>query len=88
MSVGLLIDIDKDLRLAEGALRCGFRYLNNTKDEAWFDLMEELGFLVDGAFIPIGDIIDRSFKLNVGRAFALESVSCGLSSIANKYYSS
>ena len=85
-----LLDIEKDLRLAESFLSfckvMGDNYPRNyncCKDEVWFDLMEEYGFLCKGKFIPILEMIELSQSMsNLTAAFALECVGCDLSLIA------
>jgi hypothetical protein len=85
-----LLDIEKDLRLAESFLSfckvMGDNYPRNyncVKDEVWFDLMEGYGFLSKGKFIPILEIIELSqYMSKVDAVFALECVGCDLSLIA------
>jgi hypothetical protein len=85
-----ILDIEKDLRLAEAFLSfckiMGANYPRNyncVKDETWFDLMESYGFLYQGKFIPILEIIEKSDSMSKTQAaFALECVGCDLSLIA------
>jgi hypothetical protein len=87
MNIVKLLDIEKDLRIAESFLLCcdtigGLRNMNCCKNEGWFSLMEELGFLVEGSFLPIIDIINKTKDMTpTVRAFTLESVGCDLSLI-------
>ena len=77
-----LLDLEKDLRDCEGAIRCGLRHLDCIKNEDWFDLMESMGFLFEGRFLAIIDIIEKSNEMNPQeRLMALESVACGLSKL-------
>ena len=81
--INKLLDLEKDLRECEGAIACGLRRLSWSKDEGWFSLMEELGFLVNGKFLPIIDIISKTKDMTpTVRVFTLESVDCDLSLIA------
>jgi hypothetical protein len=85
-----LLDLEKDLRLAEAFLlfcnSIGPNYPRNyncCKDEDWFLLMEEYGFLKDGKFLSLIDIIQKASAMNrTHMVFALESVGCDLSLIA------
>jgi hypothetical protein len=85
-----LLDIEKDLRLAEAFLSfCKMmgsndpRNYNCVKDEVWFDLMKDYGFLHQGKFIPILEMIEKSNSMSKeNSAFALECVGCDLSLIA------
>ncbi len=86
--INKLLDLEKDLRLSENyhAICASHgipRNMNNCKDEGWFQLMEKEGFLVNGKFLPIIDIIykTKDMKEEV-RVFTLESVGCGLSLMA------
>ena len=86
--INKLIDLEKDLRVAEKFLYDGSfgvgasRNMNCCRDELWFSLMEELGFLVDGRFLPIVDILIMTEKMpETQRVFTLESVGCDLSKI-------
>ncbi len=82
--IGVLMDLEKDLRECEGALRLGFRRVNCIRDESWFSLMEEHGFLVEDRFLPIIDIINKTKGMTeTVRSFVLESVSSDLSRIAS-----
>jgi hypothetical protein len=88
--INKLIDLEKDLRLAEKFLRNGFfgngapRNMNCCKDELWFSLMEEQGFLIGNVFLPIIDIIYKTKDMKAElRVFTLESVGCDLSKIAS-----
>ena len=86
--INKLIDLEKDLRVAEKFLFDGFfgtgtpRNMNCCKDELWFSLMEELGFLVNGKFLAIVDILIMTKSMTeTQRVFTLESVGCDLSKI-------
>lgn len=86
--INKLLDLEKDLRLSEEChsfcLKNGLpRNMDNCRGEAWFQLMEEIGFLVDGKFLPIIDIIYKTKGMTeTAMAFTLESVGCDLSLIA------
>lgn len=80
-----LLEIEKDLRECEHYLdlTCG-RNMSYSKCSDWFDLMEELGFLVNNRFLPIIDIINKTTDFEqTKRTFTLEAVACDLSLIAN-----
>ena len=86
--INKLLDLEKDLRLSEECHAvCAphglHRNMNCCRDEGWFTLMEDEGFLVDGKFLPIIDIIYKTKDMTkTVRIFTLESVGCGLSEIA------
>ena len=66
--INKLLDLEKDLRLSEEchtfcAPRGLPRNMNNCRDEEWFQLMEDKGFLVDGKFLPIIDIIHKTKEI-------------------------
>ena len=89
MLINRIVDLEKDLRLSEdflsGMSLCGTgipRNMNCCRDELWFSLMEDEGFLVDGKFLPIVDIlIIAEGMTETKRVFTLESVGCDLSEI-------
>jgi hypothetical protein len=86
--INKLIDLEKDLRLSEEFIAfCKItnspRNMNICRDEGWFKLMENMGFLVDDKFLPIIDIISKTKNMaETERVFTLESVGCDLSRIA------
>jgi len=76
----ILLDVEKDLREAEGCLSVGLGSMNCVKDENWFACMEELGFLVSGKFLPLLDILGMVHDLpELEKVFTLEAVACNLS---------
>jgi hypothetical protein len=81
----LLLDIEKDFRDCEAALAQGFRFVSITKDNDYFDLMEQLGVLVNNRFKPILTIINElnAIESERERRIVLEAVACGLSEIAD-----
>lgn len=75
-----LLDIEKDLRECDALLASGGRHLNNTRDSSYFDLMEELGFIVNNRFISISDMFEIASEHNDDHmTFMLESVANELS---------
>ena len=88
MNIAALLDLEKDLRLSEAchafaSLHGLHRNMSNCRGEGWFKLMEDEGFLVDGKFLPIIDIILKTKDMSeTKRVFTLESVGCDLSLFA------
>lgn len=81
-----LLDIEAGLRRCEAALAAGFRHVNCAKDEGFFSAMEDVGFLVDGRFISVIDMLDRAeFMAPTKRIMTLEAVGCSLSRIYTEY---
>ncbi len=80
-----ILDLEKDLRLSEAChATCSPlglpRNMSVCRDEGWFVLMEEEGFLVDGKFLSIIDILYKTKDMSLTvRTFTLESVGCDLS---------
>ena len=83
--INKILDLEKDLRLSEDCHATCFslglpRNMTWCRDEAWFVLMEEEGFLVDGKFLSIIDILAKTKDMSLTkRTFTLESVGCDLS---------
>ena len=83
--INQILDLEKDLRLSEACHAVcaphGLpRNMNNCRNEGWFTLMEEEGFLVDGKFLSIIDILLKTKDMSLTkRTFTLESVGCDLS---------
>ena len=88
MNIAAILDLEKDLRLSEECHNFCFphglpRNMNNCRNEGWFQLMEDEGFLVDGRFLSIIDIISKTKDMTeTQRVYALESVGCDLSLFA------
>ena len=86
-----LLDLEMDLRLSErfnaACLKHGLpRNMNACRDESWFQLMEDNGFLVNGRFLSIINIISKTKDMSETlRVFTLESVGCDLSLIAKEF---
>lgn len=84
--INILLDAEKDLRIAESVCQCEFplRNYSISMDESWFRFMERNGFLVDGKFLPIFDIINLATKISrtfEELTFNLEAVRPNLSKI-------
>ena len=85
--IDTLLDIEKDFRECDGLLASGGRHLNCVRNESYFDLMEEYGFVVSNKFLSIHDIFQIVSKYNVTqRTLMLEAAACDLSFIYNATY--
>ena len=83
--ISTFLDLEKDLRLSEAChAACSSlglpRNMSKFRCEEWFAIMEDQGFLVDGKFLPIIDILDKTKNMSLtARVFTLESVGADLS---------
>jgi hypothetical protein len=88
MNIAAILDLEKDLRAAEAhhaiSIKLGLpRSMSGCRDEGWFKQIESLGFLVDGKFLSIVDIILKTEGMSeIQRVYALEAVGCDLSLLA------
>ena len=86
-----LLDLEMDLRLSEECHALCFKHglprnMSGCRDEGWFQLMEDNGFLVNGRFLSIINIISKTKSMSETlRVFTLESVGCDLSKIAKVF---
>ena len=89
--INQLLDLEMDLRLSEECHAACFKHglprnMSGCRDEVWFQLMEDNGFLVNGRFLSIINIIYKTKDMSEAlKVFTLESVGCDLSLIAKEF---
>lgn len=78
MEIAELLDLEHKLRVLEKEMAT----CDHGADDDWYLLMVDMGFIVDGKFISICEILKKCKNLKADKSvFTAEAVGCGLSDL-------